>query len=242
MKKVAIIGYASNWNEAPFSDPDVEIWVQNIAEILKYPFGRITRVFDIHKNEIIVAECKDFPAGLKYVNENNIPCYLQEKSDLIPSSVEFPIDLLTEMFFPWATRIKKWKYNDEYWTSTTQMMIAFAIHEGFTEIGIYGIDMSDTVEYRGQRRGCEYMLGYAVGKGLSIKRSTTSGVLRTRFRYGYEETEENAYRRQLASRVEYMKQRIEQLNQEGMAKAAEKMHLEGALHAFTELEMNWLDA
>lgn len=235
MKKVAIIGYASNWKEAPFGDPDCEIWIQNIAEILKSGFPRFDKVFDIHTIAVIEAEAKNEPAGLEYVKANNIPVYMQEKTALISGSVRFPLYELSEEFFPWSNKLE-----DVYWTSTTQMMIALAISQGFQEIGIYGIDMSDSVEYRSQRRGCEYMLGVAIGRGIVVRRSSSSPILRSKFVYGYEIVKEKTYRAHLASRVEYLKQRLALLNQDGAQKAAEKMHLEGALHAFDELEKNWL--
>src|SRR5712691_2418223 len=193
-KKVAILGYASNWKEAPFDDLETEIWVQNIAEITKSGFPRFTKVFDIHSYDIILAEARDSPAGLKVVIENNYPVYLQEHVESIRNSIELPLDILSREFFPWSVKLGKWKYDDVYWTSSTQMMIALAIHERYEEIGIYGVDMADSDEYRGQRRGCEYMLGIAFGRGITIKRSSSSPVLRTKYVYGYDLTEEKAYR------------------------------------------------
>src|SRR6185295_12666854 len=104
MSKVAIIGYASNWKEAPFNDPEVDIWVQNIAEITKSGFPRITTIFDIHSTEVILAEAKNEPAGLEFVKKNDYPVYTQERLDIIPSSVKFPLNELSEEFFPWSNK------------------------------------------------------------------------------------------------------------------------------------------
>lgn len=242
MKKVAIIGYANNWKEAPFDDPETEIWVQNISEILKYGFPRFTRIFDIHTTECILKEAKAFPDGLELLKKGNYPVYTQEQIDMIPGSIEFPLDELTAEFFPWSTKLGKWRYEDAYWTSSTQMMLALAIHGKCEEIGIYGIDMADTVEYRAQRRGCEYMLGIAVGKGIKIRRTRSTPVLRTKFIYGYETVEEQSYRANIMSTIDYLNQRVNQLNETGMKAASEKSHLMGALHAYDELMKNWLDA
>src|SRR6266571_1882295 len=104
-KKVAILGYASNWKEAPFDDLETEIWVQNIAEITKTGFPRFTKIFDIHSYDIILAEARDSPNGLALVKLGNYIVYLQERNETIPNSLGLPLDELSREFFPWAIKL-----------------------------------------------------------------------------------------------------------------------------------------
>ena len=241
MKKVAIIGYGSNWSEAPFSDSSVEIWVQNISEILKYNFSRFDRVFDIHPKEIILEEAKADPQGLEFCKKWDKMVIVQEPFAELPLARAYPLDEITPYFFPWAVHVSKWNWIDSYWTSSTEMMIALAIYEEYNEIGIYGIDMSDTPEYRDQRKGCEYMLGVAHGRGIAIKKSSTTPVLRTKYIYGYQDKEMNAFKNNIEVQKNFLRQQIAELNGKGTEAAFKKAHLEGALHAYDNLEVNWLD-
>jgi len=241
MKKVAIIGYGTNWSEAPFDDPEIEIWIQNIGEILKYKFPRFDRVFDIHRKKVILEEAKADPQGLEFCKTWDGTIYTLESLEELPRALEFPLDELTKYFFPWAIQLGKHQWIDSYWTSSTEMMLALAIYDGYEEIGIYGVDMSDTPEYRDQRKGCEYMLGVAHGRGIRIKKSSTTPILRTKFIYGYEDKQADAFKANIEAQKQFISQQIAELNGKGTDAAFRRAHLEGALHAYTNLEVNWLD-
>jgi hypothetical protein len=57
---------------------------------------------------------------------------------------------------------------EPYLSSSIALEIAMAIHEGFSEIHLYGVDLNTDAEYAWQKPGVEYMLGVAVGRGIKI--------------------------------------------------------------------------
>lgn len=144
--KVAIVGFASHWTQAPFDNQEFEIWSLNefydVAPNQIQPArqqGRL-RWFEIHDREMQYAEN---PFGSR--NQNNehaakmaalgCPVYMHQHYDDIPGSIAFPKDQMIEHF---KTR---------YFTNSISWMLSLAITEGFTEIRIYGVDMAQSTEY-----------------------------------------------------------------------------------------------
>lgn len=64
----------------------------------------------------------------------------------------------------------------DYFTNTVDYAIALAIHNGFKEINLYGVNMANGTEYAYQKSGVEYWLGQAMGRGIKV---TTNGLLST---------------------------------------------------------------
>ncbi len=243
MKKVCILGYAQSLYQAPFHEEHTEFWIPNFCEVEKANLPRKpTRIFDIHPWDVIIAENQALPSGIHKLTNNTIPLYFIERTPTVPSSLKFPIDELTQMFFPWAKKIREGRYDDCYWTSSAQMMLALAIYEGFNEIELYGIDMADTVEYRNQRKGCEYIIGFAIGKGIKVRRPLSCPILRTKFIYGYDEIEERGYREWLKNRKDFMQTQLDQINRTGEMNAIAKLQIQGHLDEIDLMEKNWMDS
>jgi len=57
---------------------------------------------------------------------------------------------------------------EPYLSSTIAYELALAIHEGFAEIHIYGVDLNTESEYAWQKPGVEYLIGVAVGRGIKV--------------------------------------------------------------------------
>lgn len=94
------------------------------------------------------------------------PIYMQKHWDDIPTSVPYPLDDVVCVFdgFPRA----KWDDQKDWYNSSPAYMIALAIHEGATTIGLYGIDVLNGSEYTLERPCLEYLIGLAVGKGIEV--------------------------------------------------------------------------
>jgi hypothetical protein len=161
-KKVCIMGFAPSWPQAPFKDDSFEIWTLNEAYKLLDPAGiprtRINRWFEIHNRN---SPSKATPEHINFLQTCNIPVYMQEHYDDIPSSVPFP-------FKETVTWLKdKGHIGYRYFTNSISWMIGLAIMEGFQEIWVVGVDMAQdeatngTSEYAYQKPSCEYMLGVA---------------------------------------------------------------------------------
>jgi hypothetical protein len=112
------------------------------------------------------------------------PVYMQEKFEDIPSSVAYPLEQMIREF-------------GQYFTNSISYMLALAIHEGFEEIHIYGVDMAWMGEYSGQRPSCEYFIGIAIGRGIRIHIPDQSDLLKARFFYGYGQESEDLFKKKL---------------------------------------------
>lgn len=75
-----------------------------------------------------------------------------------------------------------------YFTSSFSYMLAMAIMEGATEIGIWGVDLVHGEEYEEQRPCAEYLLGIARAKGIKITIPQQSALLKSPWVYGRDDT------------------------------------------------------
>lgn len=164
MRKIAIVGTAPNTLfEAPYHDKSWEIWSLNGA------FERIPRYdlwFEFHSWQHCLEE-KLQPAYyanlLKTASEGKL--YTIEPFPDHPNPRIFPKQEVANLC-------------GEYFTSSVAWMLALAIYEEATEIGLWGINMEGSHEYRKQRACCEYLLGFAKGRGIKITLPTQCPLLK----------------------------------------------------------------
>jgi hypothetical protein len=189
-KKVAIIGFTNSRKLAPWDDGEWEIWCINALYKFK-DITRVTRWFDLHDREKIdphrLAQYAKFA-------ESNVPVYLQQEWPDIPTSVEFPADEL------------RLRFGRRYFTNTISWLIAYAIHLGMEEIGIWGVDMSQDTEYRHQRPNVEYFIGVAEGLGIKVTVPESSDLMMATHEYGY--GTDQGLRKKLLEREAYFREMI----------------------------------
>jgi len=171
-KKVAIVGFSpSTLDLAPFDDQSWEIWGEN--QLYRF-IPRATRWFEMHEDPL--ADQVPGTDYAKWMRECPMPLYMIRHNPDYPNSIEYPIEPLAAHF-------------GEYFASSVSYMIALAIAEGMEEIGVWGVDMIHESEYGYQKPACEYLLGYAKGKGIKVHVPAESALLkpygRTGWRYGY---------------------------------------------------------
>lgn len=203
MKKVAIVGYAPSWKDAPYQDKDTEIWIMNdLYDIVP----RWDRLFDIHMiDEIKARKSRGEGNKLHYdmLKTLDKPIYMQEHYPNIPASIKFPLDML-------AKKYQIPSMGDKiFLTCSVSHMIALAIDEGFKEIQLFGIHEAVDSEYKDEMPSVVYWLGYAAGKGINIVVSPDSPLLKGYYIYGYEEPEYTEFHRSLdkeAKRIEAIQQ------------------------------------
>lgn len=182
-KKVAIVGFASTWVDAPFNDETWEIWGLNQLYLEIRPFvgrDRWNRWFDLHTREVIEADTHRTKTPIGDYAAMTCPIFMQQHWDDIPMSVPYPIQPVIQQF-------------GDYWTNTISYMMALAIAEGYEEIGLWGVDMSHSTEYGHQRPSCEYMIGIARGRGIKVTVPLKSDLLKAPFLYGYHEPQMSAF-------------------------------------------------
>lgn len=246
-KKVAIVGCAETKSQAPFGDQSWEIWgVNNLY--LHIP--RWTRWFEIHSvaydeikrkwfrrmnpdlkkgtyewsDEFRGQPAGDYIAGLAKME---CPVYMQRRWDAIPGSKPYPLKEILARF------------PRQYFTNTISWMLALAIYEDFEEIHVYGVDMAVGSEYYYQRPSVEYFLGLIEGAGKKLYIPDEADLLKTRFLYGFGETEKCAWDKKIKNMLASMEQRKAQAQQNHDAAEAQVHQYIGALMAIKEVNKIW---
>lgn len=89
--------------------------------------------------------------------------------------------------FPFK-EVKK-QFGVDYFTNMVCYMLAAAIMEDADEIHLYGVRQAGLVEYMEQRRGVEFWLGIAVGRGIKVEIHGISQLLKNSRGIPYQGTE-----------------------------------------------------
>ena len=157
IRKVAIFGsHGSSLTDAPWDDPSWEKWGH--ASSRSYYPRTMDRLFDLHPRATWTRKGKNGSAYLEWLAHNTVPLYMQKRHPDVPASIEFP-----------RRRILA-EYGDPrpYFTNHVAWMIALAMTEGVSTIGLWGINYSARSEYAMQRGCCEYWLGRAAAAGIKV--------------------------------------------------------------------------
>lgn len=178
-KKLAIVGFApSSYRDAPYNDQTWEVWSLNDAYVLP-GMSRADRWFEIHIRQEVDISTRD-PNHIEWLKKrNDMPIYMIRKFQDIPMSVAYPIREVVQEF-------------GQYLTNTVTYMILLGIQEGFTTIGVWGVDMAQggsygqPSEYAEQRPSCEWALGLAQGRGIHTYIPPASDLLKSPGLYGWE--------------------------------------------------------
>lgn len=199
-RKVAIMGFADSYAQAPFDDRSVEIW--GINELHRY-LPRWNRWFELHRRENFeIKGDRDQAAHVNWLRSQkpvgdpaHKPVFMRELFPDIPAGVVYPLAHMSDRFFA--------RFGERpYFTSSIGFMLAMAIDEGRDEnfqpisdqavtwIGLYGIDLASETEYGEQRPNAEYFIGLARGLGIQVDIADGSALLRADHLYGFEAREE----------------------------------------------------
>lgn len=170
--KCAIVGFCdTNRDLAPYENQEWEIWGLNRGSIFMH---RSERWFDMHSPEIRRWEQRRPGKHELWLRSFPGPVYMHEADPNVPNSVAYPLEEVaedlganlfrqSEVNGPLADS-KRWPYL----TSSITYEIALAIHEGFEEIGLYGVDLNTSGEYAWQKASVEAMIGIAIGRGIKV--------------------------------------------------------------------------
>jgi hypothetical protein len=156
-RKVALIGsHSGTIHFAPYRDPSWDVWVHSSCAQL-VPRGRADRLFDVHPRHCFeVARKNGFADYYGYLKASKIPIYMQEQFPEIPASVRYPVEMVRSL------------YPDMEFGSQTAWMIALALTEGVTQLGLWGIHYDHGSDYAESRANCEQWVGYAKGQGVRV--------------------------------------------------------------------------
>lgn len=260
-KKVALVGFADSRDLAPYQDDQWEIWgLNSLFEMI--PMDHVTRWFEIHDRRIFEIDTnKQVGYGLtrtgqpymEALTQLNCPVYMVEKYKDIPNSVRFPIEEMISEFDPLHRNLewvnKQFQHSADldwngYFTNTVSYMIALAIHDGYEEIGVWGVDMATGQGFQGgeyavQRPSCEYYLGVAQGRGIKITIPDEADLLKTRFLYGFEAMKDLAFLSKLRKIDDAMRGRFN-ASQSNLMMAQKQMdQYIGAMECSKEMHKIW---
>ncbi len=217
-KKVSIVGFAPasmRLVSAFFNDPDMEIWGLNQLYIA-FPeiVPHCTRWFQFHARSSYDANVGRDHSHHKWMSDqSSFPIYMQKREPDVPCSIPLPKDLLLSK-------------NRRYFTNSISWELALAIHEGFEEIHIYGVDMAQDAEYAHQRPSCEYFIGVAEGMGIKIVIPDESDLMKAQWLYPYEG--EAGMRGKIDARKNELAERAAQLNAQEQNCRDQRMQIIGA--------------
>jgi len=164
----------STRDDAPFDDPAFTIW--GVTDIGRDMIGRrFDAFFELHDESEITE------ASMQWYARQTKPIYMQAYRSDIQASITFPLPCVVKMF-------------GRYFTSTVAYMIAMAMLHGCEDLHLYGVDMGRVGKrlatpdpYGYQRSCCEYLLGFARGRGVNVYVPEKSALLKAPALYGYEE-------------------------------------------------------
>jgi hypothetical protein len=193
--QVAIVGFADETRgEAPFEDPDCEIWILNM---LHAHVPRWDRLFELHDRATIEAESAEEKRGTNHLAvlqaEQTRPIYMVDAQPDIPMSRRMPVEALKAFLGPLCEKLER----TPYYTSTFAFMIASAImgivqrrgelHVPEPGEGIYiaGVEMLNGDEYAYQRSCAEFWCGVVLGYGIELVIPSRSALLESDGLYGY---------------------------------------------------------
>ncbi len=202
--KVCIVGFADGHRDAaPWDAPDMEFWgINRLHAVL--PGKTWTRWFELHDLEKFYRDDEEHKTFLR---EATFPVYVRPQDITIATewgidAVPFPRDDILTMF-------------DPYFTNTISWLLAYAIALEYSEIQLFGVDMAqDTImqaEYQRQRPSCEWLIGMAQGRGITVTMPPGSDLLKASHLYGFDD---DVYRQKLEARMQELGQRKENIRGE----------------------------
>ncbi len=220
-RKIAVLGSAvSSVRLAPFDDPTWEIWACSPAN---KSLPRCDVWFELHNPEVKIRE--GLTEWLDWLKKQPI-VYMQKAYTDYKGSRELPLQELLKNWGPF------------WWTSQLAYMLAMAIEQKPSVIGIYGVDMAANSEYNQQRLGCQYFIQHIVrNTDIELVVPPESDILEAAPLYGY--CESSRQWRKYAARKNELAARIANLNHETDQKLAEKSHLVGAMDDMEYQMAHW---
>jgi len=180
LRKIGMLGsHTNSLVPCPWSDTSWELWGH--ASARGYYTRTPDRFFDLHPKVCWTRKGKLSGKYPQWLAKNLQPVYMQDIYPEVPASVRYPKERILQEF------------DARYMTSHLAWMIALALTEGVTHIGLWGINYGAESEYATQRGSAEHWLGVAIGRGVQIVKPPQCNLLgQPAELYGYESHDEDA--------------------------------------------------
>ena len=230
-KKIACLGSApSSIRFAPFDDPS---WFILGCSPALYPLARRVDAWtELHRWEppqLGKAELQVpwfSPEYCAWLGQLKCPVFMAEPVTDVPTSVAYPI---REMIA---------KYGPYIWTSSLAYMFAWAMEQpGVEEIGMWGVDMAATEEWKSQRPALQFLITIAISRGLKVTLPPESDLMQPMPLYGIDESSPMSVK--LLARKNELQGRLNAANQ-SLANCQAQVHfLNGALDDLNYMIETW---
>ncbi len=172
--KIAVLGTASaTLPDAPFDDPEWTIW--GIGLNPETTIRRWDAWWEIHNTEEFT---RDYGPHVKWLIEQRGPIYVKQDEHKFKNPVIFPMDRIQKEFPA--------EVEAGFLSSSTAFMLAWAIMQNPTDIGIWGVDMFSSGEYEDQRAGCQHFLIKAEDRGIKLHIPDKCDILKGGRIYSYD--------------------------------------------------------
>jgi hypothetical protein len=159
--KIAVMGSApSSRHQAPFDDPEWEIWCCSPPN---FDLPRVDAWFELHNLDRKFSNKRNKPYVDTLVRHPRV--YIAQPDPRLPQGI----------VLPWQDLVAK--YGPDFFTSSVAWMLASAIEQKPEKIGLWGVDMSASEEYGNQRQGCKFFIREARKQGIGIYAPPTSDIL-----------------------------------------------------------------
>lgn len=216
-RKIAILGTAPSFEDAPFLDDDWEIWVANRPGLSQ---KRWDRLFEIHKNW----DYERPAARDRYLDELKEIKPPQQVISVVPLGGSANLVIDREALFE--------KYGKIWFSSTFGYMMAHALEQKPTDIGFWGVDLESHEEYVVQFSGLRHFIDIAKERGIKVHVPPRSPLLREP--HAYPDRFETSFAYNLEEKARLLERRIGNAERQlELAKGALWRHL-GRLEAMEE--------
>lgn len=222
--KIALIGTApSSRMLAPFADPSWKIWSCSPGNQGILP--RVDVWFEIHGN-LLWPEHKSYGEPyIEWLKKQPFPIYMQD-STLVPNATPFPKDEMVA------------KFGKDFFTSSFAWMMAMAMHQGASEIALFGIDMASRDEYILQRPGFFFFRYLAQQQGIKVWAPNESDIMQSPGLYGFSEV--TPFGRKVLARKKELKDRLGPMIAQRDQLSQNIAYLQGAVEDIDYIESIWL--
>jgi len=178
-RKIGLCGsHSASLVDAPWDDPSWELWGHSSARSW---YGRaMDRYFDLHPPSCWSRGMKK-DKYTRWLAKNTVPIYMQDVYPDVPASLRYPKGRILQEFA--GAR--------PYFTNHVAWMVALALTEGVSTVGLWGINYGTRSEYMLQRGACEYWIGRLEQAGVRVVLPEQCTLLKEPVGlYGYESHDE----------------------------------------------------
>jgi hypothetical protein len=158
-RKIGLFGaHMPSLTDAPWTDPSWELWGH--ASARSFYSRPMDLYFDLHPRACWTRGGKKGGSYPQWLAHQTTPIYMQHRFEEVPASMEYPRRRVLQEF--------SYAHRRQYFANHVAWMIALAILEGATVVGLWGINYAIEGEYLRQRGSAEYWLGQLDGRGIGV--------------------------------------------------------------------------